>query len=388
MNLTWNQQLVKKENKTLVLQMIKKQTEISRADIAQESGLNKGTVSSLVAELLEEKLVIETGPGISSGGRRPVMLVFNQYAGNSIGIDLGVNYIHSVLTDLQGNIVSEKHITYTSSSIEQTMEMVKDSIASMKHIAPDSTYGIVGIGIGVPGIIDKDSSVLIAPNLGWKNSSIRKEIEATFDIPVIVENEANAGAYGEKVFGLGKDAENLVYISAGIGIGTGIIIDGELYRGFSGFFGEFGHMTIDMNGQQCRCGNIGCWELYASEQYLLNHSGDINHDEDFFDKLIRSAEKNDAQAIQLLEQTAENLGIGIVNIIHTINPQQLIIGNRLASAKKWMETITQTYVEKHAMSSHQKNIQVQFSNPAFPSTSLGVAAFSVENFLKTKMEIN
>src|SRR5690606_7661985 len=158
--------------------------------------------------------------------------------------------------------------------------------------------GIVGIGIGVPGLIDKDSSVLLAPNLGWKNSSIRKEIEATFRIPVIVENEANAGAYGEKVFGLGKDVDNLVYISAGIGIGTGIIIGGELYRGYNGFSGEFGHMTIQINGDECRCGNQGCWELYASEQFLQEkYSDQVNNHEYLFENLLEDAEKNNSLAI-------------------------------------------------------------------------------------------
>ncbi|MBS4207826.1 ROK family transcriptional regulator [Bacillus sp. FJAT-50079] len=388
MNVTWNQQVVKKENKTLVLQIIRNHEEISRADIAQRSGLNKGTVSSLVAELLEEQLVLEKGPGVSSGGRRPVMLTFNHAAGHSIGIDLGVNYIHAVLTDLSGTMIMEHSNAYTSSSIEQTMDIVKEHIRKLKESAPPTPYGITGIGIGVPGLIDKDSAVLLAPNLGWKNSSIRKEIEAAFDIPVIVENEANAGAYGEKVFGSGKDIENLVYISSGIGIGTGIIINGELYKGVSGFSGEFGHMTIDVNGETCRCGNIGCWELYASEQYLQRKNPtQLMIDDHFLDHLIDSAKQNDPKIIELFEQTANYLGVGIVNIIHAMNPQQLIIGNRLSAAKQWMEPIIQEYVQKHALTSHMNHIQITFSTPSFPATALGMAAFSFESFLRERMAI-
>ena len=119
MKLTWNQQLIKRENKSIVLKYIQDCSPLSRADIAQKSGLNKGTVSSLVAELLEEQLILETGPGVSSGGRRPVMLSFNQGAGYSIGIDLGVNYILGVLTDLQGNILEKVQKNYYASTFEQ-----------------------------------------------------------------------------------------------------------------------------------------------------------------------------------------------------------------------------------------------------------------------------
>ncbi|MFK4998106.1 ROK family protein [Bacillus sp. N9] len=226
-----------KENKTLVLQIIRSHEEISRADIAQRSGLNKGTVSSLVAELLEEQLVLEKGPGVSSGGRRPVMLTFNHAAGHSIGIDLGVNYIHAVLTDLSGTMIMEHSNAYTSSSIEQTMEIVKEHIRKLKKAPHQPHTELLELAS-----VCLDSLIKIVPSY-WRQTSDGKtlrfgEIEAAFDIPVIVENEANAGAYGEKVFGSGKDIENLVYISSGIGIGTGIIINGELYKGVSGFSGN------------------------------------------------------------------------------------------------------------------------------------------------------
>lgn len=276
MPITWNQQLVKKENKSLVLSQIINHAPLSRADIAQRSGLNKGTVSSLVAELIEEKLINESGPGESSGGRRPVMLHFNHGAGHTIGIDLGVNYILGVLTDLSGNIVVHKNEAYKNTSYEDTISRVVNIIKFLISAAPPSPYNIVGIGVGTPGIIDKKGTLLLAPNLGWQDIPFQTELEKIFQIPVIVENEANTGAYGEKQFGVGQHADNLIYISAGIGIGAGIIINGELYSGFTGYSGEVGHMTIDRNGAKCTCGNKGCWELYASEQALLSKANSKN----------------------------------------------------------------------------------------------------------------
>ncbi|GKU81872.1 ROK family transcriptional regulator [Niallia sp. NCCP-28] len=390
MHVTWNQQLVKKENKSLVLNLIINHSPISRADIAQQSGLNKGTVSSLVSELLEEQLIYESGPGESSGGRRPVMLLFNQGAGYSIGLDLGVNYILGVLTDLQGNVVFSKNEKYKNTTYEETLNHVKKVISFLINAAPPSPYGIVGIGIGAPGIVNKEGDVLLAPNLGWKNVSLKAEIEEAFHLPVIIENEANAGAYGEKKFGIGQQFDNLIYVSVGIGIGAGIIINGELYSGFNGHSGEVGHMTIDKNGMQCRCGNKGCWELYASEQSLLSKANELklgNKGDISLGEILSLAEKEEQSVLVLLEEIGRNLAYGIINIIHSFNPQQIIIGNRLAAAKKWIEPQVQDTIQKFTLPFHQTDINVNFSDLSLPISALGVSAFSSENFLKSKLQV-
>src|SRR5688572_10113845 len=171
--MTWNQQVVKKNNTSLAFQIIKQHEPISRADIAQASGLNKATVSSLVNELLEKQLVYESGPGESSGGRRPVLLHYNHVAGYSIGIDVGVNYILGVVTDLKGKIITEHHVRLKNSPFETVMEQVKNIVLTLMKGLPRSPYGTVGIGIGVPGIVDKHGKVLLAPNLGWENCDIK-----------------------------------------------------------------------------------------------------------------------------------------------------------------------------------------------------------------------
>ncbi len=390
MQMTWNQQLVKKENKSVVFNVIMNHSPISRADIAQKCGLNKGTVSSLVAELLEEQLIYESGPGESSGGRRPVMLLFNQGAGYSVGIDLGVNYILGVLTDLHGNIVITKNEKYINVSFEDTLNRVKSVISSLIDAGPPSPYGIVGIGIGAPGIVNKEGDILLAPNLGWKNVSLTAELENMFNVPVIVENEANAGAYGEKKFGIGQPFDDLIYVSAGIGIGTGIIINGELYKGINGYSGEFGHMTIDRNGMQCRCGNKGCWELYASEQSLLSKANEMNlgiTNDVNLGEILLLAQSGEQAASQLLEEVGKNLGLGIINIIHAFNPQQIIIGNRLAAARQWIEPQVQDVIGRFTLPFHQTDIKIDFSDLSLPSSALGVAAFSTENFLKSKLQM-
>lgn len=377
--ITWNQQVVKKNNKSLVLQMVMEKEPLSRADIAQITGLNKATVSSLASELLDEELIYESGPGESSGGRRPVLLHFNKVAGYSIGIDIGVNYVLSFLTDLKGTIILEKSHSIDDSSYDIVIEIVKTMIRALINEMPSSRYGIVGIGIGIPGIVNKDGLVLLAPNLGWRNIPLIDSIKAEFNLPVMIENEANAGVYGEKRFGAGQNSQNIIYVSAGIGIGVGIILNGELYQGRNGYSGEMGHMIIDLNGKPCSCGSSGCWEVYASEHALLKSAKEPNAT---LETLIQLAEQNDPDALELFNQIGRYLGFGINNIINTFNPEQVIIGNRLAKAQKWLEQPIRTTIETHTLPFHQSNLQLHFSKLSTYSTALGMSAFVVDNFIK------
>ncbi|MBO0958706.1 ROK family transcriptional regulator [Neobacillus sp. MM2021_6] len=375
---TWNQQIVKENNKALVLQMILAKEPLSRADIAQVTGLNKATVSSMVNELLDEELIYESGPGESSGGRRPVLLHFNKVAGYAIGLNIGVNYILCILTDLKGNILIEKNQLLLDTSYPVVTSLVIEMIHSVMDEMPKSKYGTVGIGIGVPGIVDKSGTILLAPNLGWKDLSLKQLITDEFNLPVIIENEANAGSYGEKQFGVGQNFQNIVYVSAGIGIGVGIILNGELYQGKNGFAGEMGHMIIEANGKPCSCGSRGCWEAYASEHALINVE---NQKYLSLELLIELAEKNDQSALNLFEQIGRYLGYGINNIINTFNPEQVIIGNRLAKAQKWLEESIRKTINTHTLSFHRQEVELQFSTLSIYSAALGVIAFVVEDFI-------
>lgn len=387
--MTWNQQLVKVNNKSKVLETIKEQAPLSRADISQQLGLTKGTISSLVNELLAENICYETGPGESSGGRRPVMLLFNERAGYSIGIDLGVNYILGVLTDLSGNIVQEKMKTINNMDYGMAMIATKKLIQFLLDSAPTSHYGVVGIGIAVPGIVSNGGDhILLAPNLGWKNIHLKQEIEKEYNLPVVIENEANAGAYGEKRFGAGKEFENLIYLSAGIGLGVGFILNNELYRGAEGFSGEMGHMIIDIHGKECSCGSAGCWELYASEQALLNQAKDvksINQAELNLESLVQLATENE-EINSLFAQIGRYLGFGMTNIINTFNPQQIIIGNRLALAKDLIVQPIADVVERHSLRYNQTNLKISFAELTNYSAALGVSAYVTEFFLKSDLQ--
>ncbi|MCZ2258606.1 ROK family transcriptional regulator [Sporosarcina sp. G11-34] len=386
MKKTWNQHVVKKENKSLVQKIILNSSPISRTEIANVTGLNKGTVSSLVNDLLEEQLIYESGIGESSGGRRPVMLIFNQLAGYSIGIDIGVNYLLGILTDLKGNIRHEKTTKLSNLSFNEIEDVLYKTIDFLIDAAPPSPYGIIGIGIGVPGTIWENGEILLAPNLGWTNIKLKQILQEKYDLPIIIENEANAGAYGEKHFGVGKAYSNIVYISIGIGIGTGLIIKEQLYKGKHGFSGELGHMTIEVNGKQCKCGSDGCWELYASEQALLENARRLGisagDDEELsLEYLLSLAETGHQETLKLFEEVANYIGVGLKNIINIFNPDQIIIGNRIASAEKWLQAPIHKQIDQ-TIGFHEDNLV--FLDPATHSTALGLVAFAIEDFLGMK----
>ncbi|MEH7248112.1 ROK family protein [Neobacillus niacini] len=384
--LTGDQTMVKQINKSIVFTIIESKGPISRAQISKNSGLNKATVSTMAAELIEEQLVYEIGASQSTGGRKPVMLYFNSRAGYSIGVDLGVNYILGVLTDLSGNKIEEEYIPIKEREFNQVVECLTSVIKTLLSKAPESVYGVVGIGIGVPGVVDKEENILFAPNLEWNHVNLKALIEKEFGITTRIENEANSGAHGEQLYGSGKHMSNLIYVSIGIGIGTGIIIENKLYTGFSGISGEMGHITIEANGRKCSCGNRGCWELYASELALLNaaRSSIKDSSELTLDYLANEAFKGNPVVLQLLNTIGENIGIGLTNIINTFNPEAIIIGNRIAQFKNWLVNPIDHVLSERLQSFHKAKTEIRFSELGRFSCALGAASFAISAFLTGK----
>lgn len=415
MKITGDLNLMKKINKSIVLELLRKAAPLSRAEVAKITGLTKATVSTLVAELMEENLLYEIGTGESSGGRKPVMLVFRQDAGYAIGVDLGVRDIHAVLTDLKGTIVHETRSSLRGlDTPEQVLGRLKECLRRLVNKAPASPYGVVGIGVGVPGITDDQGTVLFAPNLGWRNVPLQSLLEKEFKVPVIIDNEANAGAVGEKEFGIGRNVSNLIYISVGIGIGSGIILKDELYRGASGYSGEMGHITVHADGRPCRCGNVGCWELYASEQAILAEAeallspdlagpagnglahgtagtgADVSAEADDsaaevprqaeLEALAALADSGNEAAQELFRRTGRYLGVGIVNIINSFNPELIIIGNRFTLAERWLAPSVREVIQERALPYHRERLRLEFAGLGLRSSVAGAASFAVSGF--------
>ncbi|MFP7700328.1 xylose repressor [Bacillus velezensis] len=375
-----DQAFVKKVNQKLLLNEILKNAPISRAKLSEMTGLNKSTVSSQVNTLMKENLVFEIGQGQSSGGRRPVMLVFNKKAGYSVGIDVGVDYVNGILTDLEGTIVLDQHHHLECSSPEITKDILIEMILHFIANMPQSPYGLIGIGICVPGLIDKNQKIVFAPNSNWRDIDLKSFIQKKFNVPVFIENEANAGAYGEKVFGAAKNHDNMIYASIGTGIGIGVIINNDLYRGVSGFSGEMGHMTIDFNGPKCSCGNRGCWELYASEKALLT-SLQTKEKKVSTQDIIDLAHLNDIETLHALQNFGFYLGIGLTNILNTFNPQAIILRNSIIESHPMVLHSIKSEVSSRVYSHLDNSYELLPSILGKNAPALGMSSIVIDHFL-------
>lgn len=379
MKVTGDQALVKKINKSIILHTIRTHSPVSRATVSSMTGLNKATVSNLVAELCSQELVTEAGPGESSGGRKPLMLHFNSMAGSVIGIELRVKQLTAVLCDLGGGILHEREAVLESHHLPYVLEQMKSIIADLIAGAPPSPYGIVGIGVGVPGMVDENGVVLFAPNLGWEMVDLRGILESTYEVPVTIDNEANAGAQGELSFGAAKGVRHLLYISAGSGIGSGIIIGGELYKGARGYAGETGHMTIEAEGTPCSCGSRGCWELYASEKTYDNAG--LSLPARTTPELVQHARNGQEDTLRHFASMGESLGIGVTNLINSFNPELIVIGGALSEAEPWLGGPLRKVVAERTLPYHKQQLEITFSRLGSRGTMIGAGFSAVMHFL-------
>jgi len=266
--------MVRELNLSLVLRYIHNEAPLSRARLAEMTGLNKSTVSSLVEELIERGLVHETGVNSMGTGRPATLLEVNPQAGGIIGVELGVDFVSVALTNFIGEILwrrmeSADPADGQEKTLEKTLKLVNEAVMACRP----QKLGILGLGLSAPGTVDLNEGVMIfAPNLDWHNVPFRKIFSEHTSLKIFIENDANAAAIAEHLFGIARHSQDFVFVFAGIGIGGGLFLNGELYRGNNGYAGEIGHSPIMAEPAQasCHCGNRSCWERMQISIRLFN----------------------------------------------------------------------------------------------------------------------
>lgn len=320
---TGSKELIRDINMNLVLETIINNNAISRAAIAKHLGLTKATISAIVQELINKKLVIEIGSDDTSLGRKPILLSLHKKTGYVICIDIGVDTISALVSDLAGEDCNLKQIK-TPRNTSNIVNVLIDLIESMK-LPKDAPYGLVGITLGIHGVI-ANNQVSFAPYYNLSGIDLAKGLEQHFYAPVYLENEANLSAIGEKTFQY--DYSNIANISVHSGIGLGIIINHQLYTGYNGRAGEFGHTIIDVNGRQCPCGNKGCFEQYASERSLLREFATLKGlEEASFEQFKDAYDANDPDAQKIMDDFVKYMTIGVNNVLNAYNPDIVIINS-------------------------------------------------------------
>ena len=331
-------------NQTIFLHLIREKQPISRADIAKHTGLRPGTVSAIVNRLIKTGFVYEGTEGPSSGGRPPKNLHINAESVYVLAVDIAVSDTVFAIGDFNGRVLHQKSITTEGKPkvfLNRLCSEIERLIASKYS---RSRFG--AFGVSVPGLIDRESgTVEVSPNLEWNNVPLRDILTARFNLPVFVENDANAAAFSEFWYGPLDEAKvkNLLFILVVEGLGTGLIINGQMHVGSRHGLGGFGHMSIDPSGELCSCGRRGCWETFASERATVERYHRVTAKQGLpfvsLKDLIVLANNNDEMALESLKITAEYLGEGISNLAHGIFPETVVIGGNMTAACPLIEPI-------------------------------------------------
>lgn len=335
-----NQEKQQQINRTLVLNLLRKKRLCSRADLARLSGLKGATITNIINEFIQADIVVEEGILTGAKGRRSIGIRINGEKHKVLGIVLARRSYSISILGLDNQLYKVKKFEFSKLTVEVMLEEVKKNA---KKMIEEETQGVLAIGVTVPGPYKKKNGKLIfmTNSTRFENVDVLGELQKDFDIPVFIENDANAGAVAqqwkhneEKEY----SEENLVYVVAGEGIGCGIISKGELLRGDTNTAGEMGHCSIKFDGPLCECGNHGCLELYCSMSVLNKNIRDrIENGEltklnrDFsYEELKEAIQSGDKLAVEEYCKIGEFLAVGIVNVINQINPSSIIIGDMLA----------------------------------------------------------
>ncbi len=386
-------------NRTVILSVFRTQKSISRAKLAQQTGLNPSTVSSIIGELIQENLIREADYIQSATGRPGRLLELNPNGGCAMGIEINVDYIELIVTDFAAQVLWRKRLP-SSPHIGQKaiMENVMKLAEEASAFIDEKNSHLLGIGVGVPGLVDVSSGVLrIAPNLDWVNVPIRDILAQAYTCPIYVENEANAAALGEYYFGAVRNVKDFIYLSAGIGLGSGIVLDGKLFRGLSGYAGEAGHMTLDVNGEICGCGKRGCLETFVgpkaveervqrsiafgAKSILLEMTGG-NLEKITFEDVLEAAKLGDQTSIDALSKVAFYLGIGIANLINLLDVQVIVLGGVLNNASSYLLGEIERVVKKNKLDPHNENLRIIPSAHGSDACVMGAVALILDDILR------
>lgn len=340
-------QIVKNVNKHAVLDLIRfTPGGLSRAELAQRMDLSRAAMTAIVNDLLESNVVRETESRNGQNGRPPIILEINPSRGHVVGIDMGASHLSILLADFAAQVIDEAEVPFTiADGPEACLERANTLISELLQKNNLSIAQISSIGLGVPGPIASEAGMVFAPPImpGWDGFPIQANIESHWNLPVSLNNDAELGALGEWAYGSGRGENFLAYIKVGTGIGSGLLLNGQIYRGATGSAGEIGHLTIEENGPLCDCGNAGCLEALAGgkalarqareaiqkgQRTLLSSLGPI---EAITARDVASAaRRGDLVSQQIIARAGSYLGIAIAGLVNLFNPRVVVLGGGVA----------------------------------------------------------
>ncbi len=311
-------------NRAAVLRLIATEGPIARNGVARRLGLSPATVTSITRELLDCGLVRVADRAPSRGGRPALLLELVGGAATAFGAKVAPDHVVGVRVNLDGEALE---------TFEQRLDLTKKT-ASPQHIAEvlskwvrasDGDSPLLGIGLGVPGVVD--GGVVDSPILGWRRAELSDALQERLRVPVLVDNDVNTLAIAERLYGRGHDADNFVTVTIGRGVGLGVVAAGDIYRGYRGGAGEFGHVTAVGNGPLCTCGKTGCLEALVADPALVarGRAEGVLSQDDGVNRLIELAEAGNASARQIYADAGRILGRHVADVVNVLSPQLVLI---------------------------------------------------------------
>lgn len=354
-----SQSSLHRANLERVVRAVRMAGSLTQAEIARTTGLSAATVSNIVREL-KDAGTVEVTP-TSSGGRRARAVSLSADAGIVVGVDFGHSHLRVAVGNLAHTVLAEEAepIDVDASAgqgLDRAERLVRRLVAE-SGIGPGK---VIGIGLGVPGPIDMETGVLGSTAIlpGWVGTNPRDDLAARLDVPVYVDNDANLGALGEQVWGAGQGARDLAYIKVASGVGAGLVINGQIYRGPGGTAGEIGHITLDESGPVCRCGNRGCLETFTAARYVLpllhsSHGTDLT-----MARVVRLAADGDPGCRRVLADIGRHIGSGVASLCNLLNPSRVVLGGDLAEAGDLVLDPVRDSVARYAIPSAARQLKV------------------------------
>lgn len=365
-----NSKWMRSYNRALILRLIRLHQPVSRVELAKKTSLTKPTISNIVNELKEEGLINERELGVSSGGRRPIMLELAASDRFVIGIDATQRKLHGVVTNIHGELLDE---AWHDERFDTNEEFI-DAIVALYITLNDRTKGdVIGLGVSVHGMVEAgDGVVLFAPRFHLHDIPLKRELEKRLGQHVFVENDVRTLALGELYFGEAIGIEEFFYVYAGYGIGGAYVHAGELIDGEHHIAGEIGHMRIMLDGPICSCGNRGCLEAVAGERAILNEARQLAHDLTLDD--LRDSVRSNQDVRKLYERAGEYIGIATLNMIHLLNPGRILLGGPLFNYAPDVVTNIQERVAQTALTLDARQTDIRVVSWNASQGALGAAA--------------
>jgi predicted NBD/HSP70 family sugar kinase len=379
---------LRQANERLILSVIRQNTAVSRADIVRITGLSPSSVTFIVNRLKREKIVWEERlPNLSQVGRHATALRLEGSARIAIGVDITPAGARVVMTDLNDTDLGLKTVPW-SPNYELFFEKTHTAVrALLERLTPGQT---LGVGVALPGTIDRSTGKIIAAeNLGWFGVEAGEHLRRNLKVPFHFENGAKLSALAEMWFSDRGAAplRNFVSVTARGGVGTGVIVEGQILQGATSAAAEFGHLSIYPDGRKCPCGNVGCWEQYASDLAFLRacaeESGQAGASEEPVESILAKARAGDAAALRALKTTAQHVGMGFLNLVLALNPQAIVVGDYLAEAWDLIEEDVWAVLRQRTPAYFLAGLRVFPSRHGTESSLRGAVALVLSRFFNS-----